>query len=457
MSPGPPDLSPTVPSTPVMSAPPIPGPPLPARPAGRSPLLRRAALLGAVAALGWAAWATGREVWGGAQLRAAARAIEAREFETARPHIANARAVWPRDPALCLLEARTARRADQLADVGARLDEARRLGASGMDTLLEDQLLAAQRGGLADVEAKLRERQKAAPADYVLIAEVLTTELMRTYRLAEARGQLNGWLERAPDDFEGYLRRGWVAERQLDYPAAVADYRRVVALRPDRDAVRLRLAELLVQTNLAADAVPLLTDLYARSPADPAVVLAWARCRRELGELAEAAAVLDGHTAAGGEEGPEIIGEKGRLALQAGDLDAAERLLREANRRAPANRMLLYSLQMCLSRRGKAAEAAELANTLKTLDADTRRMGEIVAAVGGKPTDPGLRSEGGIIFLRNGLPDDGLRWLGLALELDPDHRPAHQALAEHFEKTGRPNLAAPHRAVLARPDSAGRP
>ncbi|HEY3788047.1 MAG TPA: tetratricopeptide repeat protein, partial [Urbifossiella sp.] len=409
---------------PAASAPPAPKP---------SRLVRRVASLGAVLAIVWAAWSASGEIRGGFHLRAAAEAIEARDFEAARLLLAKARAVWPRDASLQLLEARTARRDGRYPDAALELDAARRLGASGTDTLLEGQLLAVETSGMADMETKLRERQKAAPADYVLIAEVLSAEFMRTYRLADARGQLNGWIERRPDDFEAYLRRGWVAERQLDFPAAVADYRRVIEIRPERDPVRLRLAELLVQTSRASDAVPLLADLHGRRPTDVGVVLAWVRCRRELGELSEAASVLAEYAAAGGEENAELIGEKGRLALQSGDLEAAERTLRDANRRAPANRTILYNLQMCLSRRGRTVEATELVKTLKTLDDDTGRMGEIVQEVGRKPSDAALRSEGGIIFLRNGLTEDGLRWLGMALEFDPGHQPAHRALAEHYE------------------------
>jgi Tfp pilus assembly protein PilF len=55
-----------------------------------------------------------------------------------------------------------------------------------------------------------------------------------------------------------------------------------------------------------------------------------------------------------------------------------------------------------------------------------------------------------MIFLRNGEPQKGLRWLGMALQQDPWHRPAHQALAEYYQETGRLDLAARHR-QLAQP------
>ena len=82
---------------------------------------------------------------------------------------------------------------------------------------------------------------------------------------------------------------------------------------------------------------------------------------------------------------------------------------------------------------------------LERLDADLKRIDELTRAALGRPYDPDLRCELGILFLRNGEEAEGRRWLGLALEQDPAHKGAHRALAEHFEAKGKPELAAPHR------------
>jgi hypothetical protein len=41
------------------------------------------------------------------------------------------------------------------------------------------------------------------------------------------------------------------------------------------------------------------------------------------------------------------------------------------------------------------------------------------------------------------------RWPGLALEHNPVHQQAHRALADHYEKKGQPDQAAPHRRYSA--------
>ena len=62
-----------------------------------------------------------------------------------------------------------------------------------------------------------------------------------------------------------------------------------------------------------------------------------------------------------------------------------------------------------------------------------------------------LRYEAGMIFLRNGFTQDGLHWLSTALDVDPNHRPTHQALADHFQRTGEQARARQHRQFLDQP------
>jgi hypothetical protein len=67
---------------------------------------------------------------------------------------------------------------------------------------------------------------------------------------------------------------------------------------------------------------------------------------------------------------------------------------------------------------------------VKQLDADLARINVLRDAVIQKPNDANLRAEGGVLFLRNGERDEGVRWLELALRLDPACEPARRALAE---------------------------
>ena len=47
-----------------------------------------------------------------------------------------------------------------------------------------------------------------------------------------------------------------------------------------------------------------------------------------------------------------------------------------------------------------------------------------------RPGDAALRCEAGLLFLRNGERREGIRWLQMALRLDPGCEAARKALAE---------------------------
>jgi Flp pilus assembly protein TadD len=79
---------------------------------------------------------------------------------------------------------------------------------------------------------------------------------------------------------------------------------------------------------------------------------------------------------------------------------------------------------------GKQAEADAINERIAKIDADLRRLEEISQAVLKRPQDAALRCEGGLIFLRNGEKEEGIRWLRQALRLDPNHQEARNALAD---------------------------
>jgi Tfp pilus assembly protein PilF len=54
----------------------------------------------------------------------------------------------------------------------------------------------------------------------------------------------------------------------------------------------------------------------------------------------------------------------------------------------------------------------------------------------------------GMSYFRLGNEEQGRRWLYAALQEDPWHAQAHQALAERYEQEGQTALAAPHRQFL---------
>jgi Tfp pilus assembly protein PilF len=136
------------------------------------------------------------------------------------------------------------------------------------------------------------------------------------------------------------------------------------------------------------------------------------------------------------------------LALETRDWDTSEKLLREAVAQDPHDLQITYNLYLCLERLGKKEQAQEYLTKINEIKADLKRVSDLVHGVMVKPHDPSLRHEVGMIFLRIGNTEEGLRWLATALKEDAGYRPTHQALAEYYEQASRKDLAAPHRRFL---------
>ena len=141
---------------------------------------------------------------------------------------------------------------------------------------------------------------------------------------------------------------------------------------------------------------------------------------------------------------PALI-ERGKLALDTVQEEEAERYFRTAMQLAPFDALANYNLYLCLLRRGKKEEARELAKKREKIEKDMNRMDQLSREVALRPHEASLRCEAGTILLRNGLKEDGRRWLLSALREDPAYAPAHAALGEYYEKEGNDSLAAFHR------------
>jgi tetratricopeptide (TPR) repeat protein len=375
------------------------------------------------------------------------RALERGDPGQARAQLAACLQVWPKDARVLLLAVRAARRTGALDEAEQHLAACQEAGGVTEETTLEWALLRAQRGEFPQVEGYLRARIEDGRTDPLPILEVLTAELMRTRRLTDAEQYLDRWLERKPDDPVALVRRGWVAEHLFHDSAAAQYYLHALAVTPDNDNVRLRLAEIQERTGYATEAVANFERLRGRQPGEPAVLLGLARCRRRLGQPEEARQLLEALLADHPLYAP-ALSERGRLALDAGQLAEAEVWLRKAADQDPHDRQIVYNLYRCLEQLGKQDEAHAWQERLGQIEADAKRMNDLMEEVKKRPREAPLLCEVGVVFLRNGFKEDGLSWLIAASEADPAHRPTRQALAEYYEQNGQPELAAQQRRIL---------
>jgi tetratricopeptide (TPR) repeat protein len=396
---------------------------------GRPRRRRLAVLVGLAAAV--AAGSVGYSAWERRKvdhlLADGERALAAREYAQARELLDRYLAERPADARARLLAARAARHTKAYRDARDHLRRCRADGGEAESVDIEESLLAVLGGDERPVAA-LRERARRDDDLALVVLEVLVQHDLDTYQLGAALDGFGRYLARRPDDLHALLGRGFVRERFLDFAAAAADYRRAVAAHPDNDRARLKLADTLLIAGTPDEALEQYRWLADRWPDRPPVRLGLARCYRRLARPDEAAALLDGLLAEYPDHG-ETLWERGELELDRGELAAAEPLLRRAAGTRPFDRRVQYALARCLHRLGKTAEAEAYDARVKQLDADLTRLGVLQGEVLKRPNDAALRCEGGLLFLRNGEREEGRRWLQLALRLDPDCRPAREALA----------------------------
>ena len=402
-----------------------------------------AALL--VGVFGFWLWRDLRSRWVLAERTRAEEALAAQDFDAARRHLDRCSLYRPDDPTLALLSAQAARRAEKYPEAEEHLRRYQALvGAATKEGTLELAMLLAQRGDSSQSESHLLSCLAAHDPATDLILEALALSYVTTYRLVEALDMLHQLLARQPDHITALLTRGILYESATHKDKALKDYRQAVEARPDNSRALLRLAEALQGSQKLQEAIPYYERLLARDPTHAEALLGLAGCRRDTGDVDAAALLLDELAVAHPDYEAGIL-ERGRLALQRGRLEEAERLLRRAVELRPADYLAHHHLSLCLQAQGKQSESRTHRDRADQIDRDRKQLFRLYPKAMSSAQDPAPRLELSRICLRNGQEKEALRWLMGALQIAPDHRPTHQALADYYQERGDTERAEYHR------------
>jgi tetratricopeptide (TPR) repeat protein len=420
----------------------------PIRAAGRRP---RLALIVLSLILFVAALAAGGYVW--LQWQGAQTALEANRPEEARSRLAVCLLVWPRSPEVHRLAARAARLSGDLKGAEDHLNQCLKLQGGATELVqLEFLLLRVQAGEWEELAEPLIKNVQDGHPESALILETLGRASMRRLRYPSALSFFNGLIELRPDMARAYQFRGWVLERVNNPKGAAEDYRRALELEPDHFAVRLRVAEMLLEDNRAPEALPHLEQLQRQAPNHPEVLARLGMCRFAQGQTDEArrlmeAALVHLPNDAG------LLTNLGRLDLQEGRLVQAEQRLRKAIDAHPGDTEPRYSLASALQRQGRDVEAAAALQEHKKYRALVERANKLLKDVADSPSATADdHAEVGSLLLKVRPDALGVYWLEQALERDPAHRAAHQTLADFWDSKGQSDKAARHRRWLREPD-----
>jgi tetratricopeptide (TPR) repeat protein len=383
---------------------------------------------GFAAAEGWAVW----------QERLAAQALADDRMDEARHHIGMALLVHPRRLSTLLLAARIRRLRGGYTDAEQYLLRCEQLDDTSEPVQLEWMLLRCQQGEVDELAprlfAKVKQRHPQAPA----ILETLASIYMRQMRYLEAALALNLWVELVPDSVRALDWRGWV-EIQLDHrEQGIRDYERLLELQPHRSDIRLRLAQVLIESARHPQAVPHLEWLLREQPDNPDVAAALAPCRVQEAKLEEAQALLDRAL----QKHPDhfdALFQRGKLEITLGHPTAAEPWLRKALSVRPHDKEARYNLFRCLQAQPNRQQEAEREQERweqegVRQDRLTSLLRKYLAA---NPNDADLACEAGKLLLELGEEQRGLFWLHRALAINSRHAPSSQALSAYYERTNQ--------------------
>lgn len=385
-----------------------------------------------LAAAGWLAWYGVRVGRARLAVRDAERALARYDFPTARERLRLATDLRPRRPEGWLLAAQAARRDGDANDAKGRL--ARYEALTGRDTpegRLEASLQLVQQGAIErDVDHLITLADAGDPATEQIL-EALAVGATHIYHIDREGFWLHHLLTRFPKNPIGRLIRAQMDDTLGRRERAAAGCRELLADFPDNWKARLLLAGLLYRAQQHAEAAAEYEEVRRQRPDDMLPLLGLARCRERMGRAEEARGLLQELERKFPDRGDALL-ECGRFALKEDRLADAEPLLRRAVELAPNDHEAHYHLGLCLERRGRGDEARHHLARFNEIETDLRRMDALLQAVVKSPRDPAPRREAGQICLRNGDIGEGLRWFQGALEVAPDDKATHAALANYY-------------------------
>jgi len=379
--------------------------------------------------------------------RAATEAQTRRDFATARSHLAANIAADPRRSRDHFLLARVARQSGAFDEAGDALNQCERLEGQTERIAMERALVQAQQGAMTPLQERhLQLHVAQGHPDALQILEALSVGCLVGYHFGKAHGYLSEWIDRDPGNYQPYLWRSMANERLQDFPVALDDARRAADLAPARFETQLRLGEALLLNAENEEAAQVFERLYQDHPGDPGVALGLAKSLQKLSRLSEAAVVLDAVVARFPNDTSAIL-ERSRLAVQMNEVALADALLQKGVKLAPWDYVMQYTLLQCLKQQGKDTRAVEA--RLRRMEEDQAPLKDLNEKLKRSPNDLALRCEIARIYLDAQNSKEAINWLKSVVKMDPTHPLANQMLADYYEKTGQPALAAPYRAALA--------
>jgi len=324
------------------------------------------------------------------ELAAAKQAVDERNFPTAAQHLDAYLAANPDDVNARLLAAQTARRRGNFNEASTHLRNLEQKHFSPETLKHEHRLLALTGGDLSSADESIgfcrqhpADPQTAALLEAMIVGTLnivfppasiypFTNEDRRSPLIARGEQLVGLWLETQQRPADQSAGLGWRARLRAiagDYPGALADLRRVLQYEPEGFEANFLYALWISQED-PTEARARMEFLAKKFPDDPKILMMLASGYRTLGQLDEAARILDRLLAA---PSTAILVERALVYLDQQKPEQAEPLLRRAFEQAPDRREVPLALARCMTLLGKADEARKYQDRFLQLDAQRKK------------------------------------------------------------------------------------
>jgi len=342
------------------------------------------------------------------------------------------------------LLARTHRRLGNLDKIPVLLRRAQQLGGDPSRAERETWMAWAQSGRLREAEPHLAELLTDLRDDGADVCEAYVQGYFSNLRVHEAARLLDAWQRDYPDDAQAHFMRGYLMQILRRWRDAAAAYRRGLELASDRTLMRCRLAEVLTEMNQIDEADAQFCRCAEEVSGAAEILTTWANCLTVQGEAGKARQLLE-QVLVETPDDFEALRQLGEIELSKGEFEKALEYLELAARQRPYDTTTRNALGKALRAQGRTEQAQVHFDYVAEAEESIARMERQLRVVLDRPEDVEVRYEIGITLLKYGSPGDGAKWLLTVLELQPDHKRTHQALAAYFESRGDREDATRHR------------
>jgi tetratricopeptide (TPR) repeat protein len=376
---------------------------------------------------------------------AIAKAIAAGRLDEADRLVSGWRNRRPNHPEALSWASRVALAQDRPTESAEFARKAQLAGLDRSELADVEGIVLARAGRLAEAEPLLRAHLARSDRPEPMAAKHLAEIGMATFRFGAVREALQRWRADAPDDPDPWVMEAEVAERVGDELVEIADhYREALKRGPDRDDIRLRLAEILRLDDRPDEAAIEFETYLDRQPDDPEALASSGLNELARGRVDEAERLLSNAL----EHDPDHLDAiKGlaRILQQTGRIEEALASLNRAATLAPDDQEITYQQSLLLARLGRPEEAEQMRERSEQLRADAAEIERLRDALVRDPNNVELQHETARWLIEHDHAEEGIRWAEQALKLRPGHRPTCLLLAEHYEAAGQPDLASYYR------------